>query len=87
MENKLIEIKEEQIQLNFILDDTEYIVFTENEIPEEGDDLYFAKINYLDDGEEFLVNLSDEEYEKAKKEYESYLELVDETKEEIIWEE
>lgn len=77
MKKELIEIKDEQIQLNFMLDGVEYIVFTENEEPEEGRDLYFAKIQYLDDGTEFLVNLSSEEFEKVKKEYESYLELAD----------
>ena len=70
MENNIIEFSEENILLEFCLNNQIYAVITNhNNLPEESN-IYIAKENIID-GEKILRNIEDDiEFEKAKKEFE-----------------
>ena len=85
MNEELIQIPEENILMEFYIEDQEYVVFTET--PEEEEYLiYFAKRDYLEE-HYILRNIeSDDEYNMVLAKYEELLALMesenDETEEE-----
>lgn len=82
MNNDLIEINEENIQMNFYIDDQEYVVLTEKPEINEGDSLYFAKKEYLDNQNIIIRNIeSDEEYNRVLSKYEELLSMMGDTNE------
>lgn len=81
MDDQLVEFSSDQIQFSFLLDGKEYVVYSLRKNPVEGDDLFFGRIEYLDEGIPFVMNISDEEYDKVNEEFQSYLALADEDEE------
>lgn len=74
MENNLIEIPEENIYLEFNFKNQAYVVISNSQDLQEGDEISIAKLDFLD-GERIIRNIeSDEEYQEVEKEYERVLE-------------
>lgn len=72
----LIEIPEKNIIMRFAIDEKEYVVFYESEDLQEGEPIYFAKIDRLETGIDILRNIEDdEEYNLVVKRYD---EIIDE---------
>lgn len=73
MENGLVLIPEKNIFLEFALNKQKYIVFSKTLELQEGDKIYFAKVDYLD-GQKIARSIeSDKEYIEVEKEYERIL--------------
>ena len=70
MENKLLEIPEKNIFLEFELDGSLYAVISKEEELDEGSEIYFAKVEYLDEIKIIRNIENDYEYEKVIGEYE-----------------
>lgn len=82
MNKELIEINEENIQMNFYIDDQEYVVLTEKPEINEGDSLYFAKKEYLDSQNIIIRNIeSDEEYNRVVSKYEELISMMEDSNE------
>ena len=80
MNNDLIEINEENIQMNFYIDDQEYVVLTEKPEINEGDALYFAKKEYLDSQSIILRNIeNNEEYNRVLSKYEELINMMEDS--------
>ena len=78
MEDKLISIPAENIQMEFEVEGQSYVVFTNSDAPNEGDLLYFAKKEILEDGTIFIRDIqSDEEYAQVEKEFNKILDLME----------
>lgn len=75
MFDKLAEIKEEDIEINFMMDGDEYVVLKSDEDQEA---VYIGKVVSIDDDFETIVSLKDEEYDKAFDEYMSLIEDIEE---------
>ena len=74
MENILIDIPEENIYLEFNFKNQAYVVISNSQDLQEGDEISIAKLDFLD-GERIIRNIeSDEEYQEVEKEYERVLE-------------
>lgn len=69
--DKLTEITNEEIIINFIIDGEEYVVLNG---PKDSEAILIAKVVDVDDNYQTIVSLTDEEYEKAFKEYISIIE-------------
>lgn len=83
MEDSLIQFEEENILMRFLMDEQEYVVLCENENAQEGDEIYFAKLDSTDDGMHILRNIEeDEEYDKVLKYYENIINEVGDDDEE-----
>ena len=81
-DNNLIFISEENILLDFKIDEQEYIVYSHSNEVFEGDNIYFAKCNNIE-GERIIRDIeSDEEYQKVVAEYEKLISLFDVEEEE-----
>lgn len=74
MFDELVEVKEEDIEINFMMDGEEYVVLKNNE---DTDDVYIGQVVSIDDEYETIASVSDEKYEKALDEYISILEEVE----------
>ena len=70
MENQLLEIPEKNIFLEFVLDGQLYAVLSKEEELDEGSEIYFAKVEYLDEIKIIRNIENDNEYEKVLREYE-----------------
>jgi len=76
-ENELIVIPEENILMSFYIDNQEYVVLAET-LTEEENHIYFAKREYLNDGNYVLRNIEyDEEYNSVLAKYESLIALME----------
>ncbi len=83
MEDSLIQFEDENILMRFLMGDQEYAVLCENENAQEGDDIYFAKIDITDDGIPIARNIEDDkEYDAVIKYYEKILNEVGDDDEE-----
>ena len=81
MTEKLINIPKQNIQLEFKLEDQSYVLLSE--FPELDDDvnMYFAKLDILEDGTRFIRNIeSDEEYEKVLNVYNTFMNNIGDSK-------
>lgn len=74
MFDELMEVKEEDIEINFIMDGEEYVVLKNNE---DTDDVYIGQVVSIDDEYETIASVSDEKYERALDEYISILEEME----------
>ena len=73
-ENNLIEINENNIVMEFRIEDQNYVVLCDNEESAEEDLIYFAKIEYVSDGNYIIRDIeSDEEYDQVVKKYEQII--------------
>ena len=83
MENNLIQFEDENVLMRFLMGKQEYVVLCENENVQEGDDIYFAKLDITDDGIPIVRNIEDDkEYDEVIKYYEKILNEVGEDDEE-----
>ena len=77
MENQLITIPTENIICEFELEDNHYCAFSETEELIEGENMYFAKMDELDDEFVILRNIeSDEEYARVLQKYNEITNLI-----------
>lgn len=67
MDDKLLEINDDEIELNFYLDGEEYVVL--KNFDNKLENVYIAKVVPIDGEHDTLVSVTDEEYEKALDEY------------------
>lgn len=74
MNNNLIEFSEENIFLEFELEDQRYVVISQSPDLVEGDEIYLAKIDIVDNERIIRSIESDEEYQEVEKEYERIVE-------------
>ena len=83
MEDKLIEVEDSEIEVNFYVDGAEYVVLTnfDNKL----DEIYIAKVVSIDESHDTLVSVTDEEYDKALDEYMSILEDLTEEDDDENW--
>lgn len=72
MEDKLIEVEDSEIEINFYVDGEEYVVL--KNFDNKLDEIYIAKVVSIDESHDTLVSVTDEEYDKALDEYMSILE-------------
>lgn len=74
MDNQLIEIRDEDILMQFRMDEQEYVVLCDTEEADEGDTIYFAKIDKIENN--FVIrNIEDEdEYNRVISCYEEIIE-------------
>ena len=75
-DNTLIEISEENIYMEFTVNNKNYIAFTEDSKDTEEMNMMFAKVDFIDDNK-ILRNIETaEEYESIIKEFNRRLELI-----------
>lgn len=78
MFDEVITIPKENIFMNFVLDNQNYVVFSNNPELNEGDDIFFAKEDYMDEIK-IIRNIEDRnELEKVENEYNRILNLLKE---------
>ncbi len=83
MGDSLIQFEDGNILMRFLMGEQEYAVLCENENAQEGDDIYFAKLNITDDGIPIVRNIEDDkEYDSVIKYYEKILNEVGDDDEE-----
>jgi len=73
MDNELMSIPEENIFLEFLFEDELYSVLSKEEVLDEGDEVYFAKVKFVDDVKVFIGIDSDEEYNRVLGEFQKIL--------------
>lgn len=77
-DNNLIEINDDNVLMEFNIDDQTYVVLGEDNDDIEEINVYFAKKNYVDDGISIVRNIeSDEEYALVIKKYEEIMNSFD----------
>lgn len=83
MKDSLIQFEDGNILMRFLIGEQEYAVLCENENVQEGDDIYFAKLDITDNGITILRNIEDDkEYDTVIKYYEKILNEVGDNDEE-----
>ena len=76
MNEELINVRDEDIEINFIIDGNEYVV-----LKSDDDNIYIGKIISVNEEYETIISVDDdEEYNKALAEYASILETELEVK-------
>lgn len=79
MEEKLIQIPNENIIICFYIEQQEYIVFADNPEIVEGDQIYFAKREYINDETSIIRNIENEDtYNTVTTKYQSILQNMEE---------
>jgi hypothetical protein len=73
MDNELMSIPLKNIFLEFLFEDELYSVLSKEEVLEEGDEVYFAKVKFVDDVKVFIGIDSDEEYNRVAAEFQKIL--------------
>lgn len=79
MDNNLIIVNDENIIMQFRIDDgdQEYIVYSDTPGPSDDDTVYFAKINMTEEGYNVMRNIeNDEEYRKVLEQYNKIIEAM-----------
>ena len=74
--NNILTIPDDNIYMEFDIDNKNYIAFSENSNDVEEIEMIFAKVEYVD-GEKILRNIeTDEEYQKVINEFDRRLEFI-----------
>lgn len=75
-DNSIIDIPEERIYMEFLVNNQNYIAFTENSNETEEIEMMFAKVEFID-GKKILRDIcTSEEYENVVNEFKKRLEMV-----------
>lgn len=79
MDKDLIQIPDENIHMSFHINDQEYIVLSESQELNEGDDIYFAKRDRFHGGNSIIRSIeSDEEYNSVINKYDEIINAMEE---------